>query len=73
MSASLKSVLRALAFAGLALVLLPSLLYYGAPELPATGKLLMLAGTVVWFGCAFLGFRQNPSTAELDEGHTPVA
>ena len=69
----MKLLFRAGALVGLALVLLPSILYYGEPELPALAKTLMLVGTVGYFLLAFLGFRQNPSDAELEEGHTPVA
>ena len=73
MSPVVRNGLRAAALIGLALVLLPSVFFYGAAEFPPSGKGMMLAGTVIWFVCAYFGFRQNPSTADLDEAHTPVA
>lgn len=65
--------LRLLAALGLALVLLPSLVYYGADGLPAAGKWAMLAGTVLYFAGSYLGFRQNAAQVALEEEHTPVA
>ena len=73
MSPVLRNGLRAAALVGLALVLLPSILFYGAAEFPVFGKGLMLGGTISWFAFAYFGFRRSPSAAELDEEHTPVA
>ena len=69
----MRALFRILAFVGLALVIAPPIVYYGAEDSPPLLKHVMLAGTVVWFTCSYLGFRQNPSDVELDEAHTPVS
>ena len=69
----MRALFRILAFVGLALVIAPPIVYYGAEDSPTLLKHVMLAGTVVWFTCSYLGFRQNPADVELDEAHTPVS
>ena len=69
----MSTLLRILAIAGLVLVMVPSIIWYGPAGLPAQGKTLMLVGTGVWFVAAYLGFRQNPTQVALDDEHTPVA
>ena len=58
---------RIAALVGLGLVIVPPIVYYGTLPRPDLMATLMLVGTVVWFVCSYLGFRQNADVVALDE------
>ena len=64
---------RCAAIAGLLLVIVPPIAYYGTQPKPPLMATLMLVGTVVWFVGGALGFRRNDDAAALREELEPVA
>ncbi|SHM57279.1 hypothetical protein SAMN04488057_102187 [Cyclobacterium lianum] len=48
----MKLLLKTISFLGLGLNIVPAILVFGAYMSPDTCKLLMLIGTVLWFGTA---------------------
>jgi len=58
---------------GLALIIVPPIVYYGPYPLPYIGRSLMLLGTLLWFLFSWFGFRQNKAQRLLSDDHTPAA
>ena len=71
----MRTLFKAIAVAGLLLVIGPPMVAYGEASTLPYVKQLMLAGTAVWFVASFLGFRESgqPPSTQLEEEHTPVA
>jgi hypothetical protein len=58
----MRKFLYTLAAVGLLLTLLPAVVAFFTPILPATQHLLMLAGTLLWFGAA-IGINQKKASS----------
>ncbi len=69
----MRKLFQVLAIVGLVMVIFPAITFYGAAKGQEVLKMWMLGGTVLWFVCSYLGFRQNPAQRELEDEHTPVA
>ena len=69
----MRTAFRALAVAGLLLVIVPPVIFYADLGQSSIMKLLMLIGTACWFLGSYLGFRPDPDQRDLEEEHTPVA
>ncbi|WP_339751469.1 hypothetical protein [Algoriphagus aquimarinus] len=61
----MKTILKIISFAALALTLVPSFLVFKGVITPELSKTLMLIGTIIWFGTA--SFWMNKSEEKEEE------
>ena len=57
----MKNILKIAAYVGLGLTLIPSLLVWSENIDLSMNKVIMLLGTLIWFGCAPIAFKKKVS------------
>ncbi|WP_439487399.1 hypothetical protein [Algoriphagus sp.] len=62
----MKSLLKIISIAGLALTLAPSFFVFNGMITPELSKTLMLSGTVVWFGSASFWMNKVDKEEEIE-------